>query len=59
MCVLDYIMDCYHLRGEGGGGLTACGCPQLCLALRLDDNDGLPVVHNLFDWLKSAFVETD
>ena len=24
-----------------------------------DANDGLPVVCNLFDWLQSAFVETD
>ena len=24
-----------------------------------DDNDGLPVVRNLFDWLQPAFIETD
>ena len=24
-----------------------------------DANDGLPVVRNFFDWLQSAFVETD
>ena len=29
------------------------------LATVSDANDGLPVVRNLFDWLQSAFVETD
>ena len=29
------------------------------LATVSDANDGLPVVHNLFDWLQTAFVKTD
>jgi len=45
----------HSLRGE-----SATSHPSLAaLATVSDANDILPVVRNLFDWLQSAFVETD
>ena len=45
----------HPLRGD-----SATSHPSLAaLATVSDANDGLPVVYNLFDWLYSAFVETD
>jgi len=40
------------LRGE-----SATSHPSLAALTTVDD--GLPVVHNLFDWLQSAFLQTD